>query len=456
MKKLLMAMVFLPLMAAAYESEKIGSLTWIYYDNGDEAVIKGITPQPSGTLTIPATLGGKPVSLENSYEWRYQWTYGDRGWGADWYYDYDSPRTWMMNVTKVVIPSTVIEIPDGAFQAEVEYGEWNPVTQSQTITRVGGWGALAAVEIPDSIVRIGASAFYGTPFMVGTKPNELACSADGRWLIGVKDFSGPYSSEQDYYDSMTVRIPASVQFIADEALANYCRDDVSYGPQKTLFLGACPEGVTEDAFTWRWGDDEPRCVYFMEGASGWTDGETWCGVTTRSTGELADEWKVSSRMTLGTVCCGRYKYGTYTVTGVKTTSRGLEPLLYVEQFTFKYPGLYKDGYCENYALIPVYGATTADEIKPVVEYGSAGSKRVGVAEVWTDQKVMSTYMPSLSTKSMWDDGGYSYEYEIASSKTLTKYEWPKGLWPNGKADNTRFWIAVDAKAMEFLNTEFVE
>ena len=454
MKKILMmAAAFAAVCTFAYETETINKQTWIYSDNGDEAVIVGITPQPTGTLTIPATLGGKPVSLEGSYEWQYQWTYGDRGWGEDWHYDYDSPRTWMMKVTKVVIPSTVMEIPDGAFQAEVQYGEWNPVTQSQPITRVGGWGVLAAVDLPDSIVRIGRSAFYGTPFMVGTKPNELACSADGRWLIGVKDFSGPYSSEQDYYDSMTVCIPASVQFIADAALANYCHDDASYGPQRTIFLGARPEEVTEDAFTWGWGEDEPRCVYFMEGASGWTDGELWCGVTTRSTGELADEWKVPSRMTLGTVCCGRYKYATYTVTGGKETTRELDSRSCVEQYTFKYPGLYKDGYCENYALIPVYGATSADEVDPVVEYGSAGSKRIGVAEVWTDQKVMSAYMPALSTKSKWNDDGDHYEYEIASAKNLTEYAWPKALWPNGKADSTRFWIAVDAKAMEFLNTE---
>ena len=55
----------MPLMAA---TETVGGYTWTYRINGDTAEIQsGITPTPTGALTIPSTLGGKTVTSIGSY-----------------------------------------------------------------------------------------------------------------------------------------------------------------------------------------------------------------------------------------------------------------------------------------------------------------------------------------------------------------------------------------------------
>ena len=57
----------LPLMA---DTETVGGYTWKYSLNGDTAEISGsyspyapsVSPTPTGAVTIPSTLGGKPVT----------------------------------------------------------------------------------------------------------------------------------------------------------------------------------------------------------------------------------------------------------------------------------------------------------------------------------------------------------------------------------------------------------
>ena len=60
MKKLLMALSLLPLMAAA-ETEKVGNITWSYSIPGGEAMVEGADPC-SGSIVIPSTLGGCSVT----------------------------------------------------------------------------------------------------------------------------------------------------------------------------------------------------------------------------------------------------------------------------------------------------------------------------------------------------------------------------------------------------------
>ena len=50
------------------DTETVGGYTWTYRINGDTAEIYGnwpspaISPKPNGAVTIPSTLGGKPVT----------------------------------------------------------------------------------------------------------------------------------------------------------------------------------------------------------------------------------------------------------------------------------------------------------------------------------------------------------------------------------------------------------
>ena len=54
------------------DTETVGGYTWTYRINGDTAEIynnysAAISPKPTGAVTIPSALGGKPVTSIGSY-----------------------------------------------------------------------------------------------------------------------------------------------------------------------------------------------------------------------------------------------------------------------------------------------------------------------------------------------------------------------------------------------------
>ena len=68
-KKLMMMLVSLAVAFGAWaETETVNGYTWTYRINGNTAEIynssddAAISPSPTGTVTIPGTLGGKPVT----------------------------------------------------------------------------------------------------------------------------------------------------------------------------------------------------------------------------------------------------------------------------------------------------------------------------------------------------------------------------------------------------------
>ena len=79
------------------DTETVGGYTWTYEINGDTAEIyKGsrdaaISPKPTGAVTIPSTLGGKPVTRI----------------GEDAFYN-------CFGLTSVTIPDSVTSIGGGA------------------------------------------------------------------------------------------------------------------------------------------------------------------------------------------------------------------------------------------------------------------------------------------------------------------------------------------------------
>ena len=55
--------VFVFAFTALADTEKVGNYTWTYRSYGSDGMaIQGVTPKPTGNLTIPSTLGGKPVT----------------------------------------------------------------------------------------------------------------------------------------------------------------------------------------------------------------------------------------------------------------------------------------------------------------------------------------------------------------------------------------------------------
>ena len=188
MKKLIMmlAVAFAAAMPLMAETETVGDYTWTYQINGDTAEIYNygscaIAPNPSGAVTIPSTLGGKPVTRI--------------GEGAFYY---------CSGLTSVTIPDCVTNIGEYAFL---------------------GCSGLTSVTFPDSVTSIGWNAFSGcrglTSVMIGSGVKSI-------WYSAFSDCSGLTS----------VTIPDSVTSIDSSAFSG-CRGLTSVTiPNSVTNIGA--------------------------------------------------------------------------------------------------------------------------------------------------------------------------------------------------------------------------
>ena len=162
MTLLMMYGIVLAALPLTAETEIVGDYTWTYRINGDSAVIEGISPS-TGAVTIPSTLGGKPVTSIGS----------DAFAGCS-------------GLTSVTIGNGVTRIGEWAF-----YGcnSLTSVTIPDSVTSIGsdafsGCSGLTSVEIPDGIISIEDGAFSGcTELTSVTIPDSVTS-------IGYYAFSG--------------------------------------------------------------------------------------------------------------------------------------------------------------------------------------------------------------------------------------------------------------------------
>ena len=111
MKKLLMLIlggILAAVMPLAAATEYANGYTWTYWESwdGNSVYIVEVSPEPTGAVTIPSRLGGKPVTRIEM-----------------------NALSGYSNMTSVTIPNSVTKIEDYAFE--------------------GSWG-LGSVSIPDS------------------------------------------------------------------------------------------------------------------------------------------------------------------------------------------------------------------------------------------------------------------------------------------------------------------
>ena len=125
------------------DTETVDGYMWTYRINGATAEIcngysAAISPSPTGTVTIPATLGGKPVTSIGDYAFYY--CYG---------------------LTSVTISDLVTSIGSSAFSG---CSGLTSMTIGNGVMSIGDYAfsrcsGLTSVTIQDSVTSIGSSAF---------------------------------------------------------------------------------------------------------------------------------------------------------------------------------------------------------------------------------------------------------------------------------------------------------
>ena len=154
--------------AALAETEKVGDYTWTYRLTadgkgaelyGNSGGIATISPDPDGAVTIPAKLGGKPVTSIGEYA----------------FFQCES-------MTEVTIPATVTSLGEAAFYdcCSLEH-----IALPAKLTIIGkeafGTSGLRSVVIPDNVTEIGEGAFWKAQSLefvqIGKKVDKIGNNA---------------------------------------------------------------------------------------------------------------------------------------------------------------------------------------------------------------------------------------------------------------------------------------
>jgi len=161
-KKLMMLVaVVAASFGACAETETVGGYNWTYQINGETAEIyngysAAISPKPTGAVTIPSTLGGKPVTSIGS-----------------------SAFSGCSGLTSVTIPSSVTSIGEAAFS---------------------GCSGLTSVTIPNSVTSIVSSAFFYCSSLTSvTMPSSVTFLYAGE---GPRGFVGAFEGCEKLWTKM--------------------------------------------------------------------------------------------------------------------------------------------------------------------------------------------------------------------------------------------------------------
>ena len=254
MKKLMMALVLMPLMALATSTNENG-YTWTYWQEDGAARIVGITPNPTGALTIPASLGGLSV----------KWL----GCGPCMPTE---PGFGLGNVTSFTLPPTLEYVWREDFDgyADESNAEWWR-SQGDGLVILEEWAIGLKSDVSNLVLPLGVKK-VACNFVCGMTGLQSVSFPDGLEIICESAFGGCVNLRN-------VHIPASVKTIGVGAF-----DDV---PGPLYFHGKPPKvvdcgggSISFDPFNDVVPDSDGGVVYFKRGVSGWTDGGTWMGLKT--------------------------------------------------------------------------------------------------------------------------------------------------------------------------------
>ena len=251
----MLAVAFAAAMPLMADTETVGGYTWMYRINGDTAEIynngvsAAISPKPDGSVTIPSTLGGKPVTSigETAFIGCTNLTSVTIGHGVTSIGEAafigccgltgvtlpdgvtsigEAAFMYCSGLTNVTIPDSVKRIGDGAF---CNCSGLTNVTIPDSVTSIGdqafrGCSGLASVTIPGSVVGIGSSVFSGCsgltnmvlPFVGSQRDNTGSPESLFGWIFGSGAYVGGTLVHQCYErDSETIDcyIPTALRSI---------------------------------------------------------------------------------------------------------------------------------------------------------------------------------------------------------------------------------------------------
>ena len=143
------ALAFIVPVSVSADTETVDGITWNYtVSNGGASIYESdysaaIPTSTTGAITVPATLGGYPVTSIGNYA----------------FFD-------CSGLTSITIPDSVTSIGYSAFSGFSGCSGLTSITIPDCVTSIGysafsGCSGLTSITIPDSVTSIGYSAFSG-------------------------------------------------------------------------------------------------------------------------------------------------------------------------------------------------------------------------------------------------------------------------------------------------------